>query len=112
MVRDLGLIDRLYTYRYLVGPDLVAEAEPGRSQRRPSHSSDKQFTAVVADPSRPRVLTQLPDLPRRSHVRQRETDASSMMSTGLAGLYAVILAVVLILAQCSWQNDNDQSTTS
>ena len=95
MVRDFGLIDRLYTYRYLVGPELVAEADL-EVLNADLRTFTQQFTSVAADPSRPRVLTQLPDL-LDTHVEQRE-QTFAMVSTGLSGLFAVVVAVVLILA--------------
>ena len=95
MIRDFGLIDRMYTYRYLVGPELVAAANLERLNSD-LRSFTQQFTSVASDPSRPRVLTQLPDL-LDAHVEQRK-QTLAMVSTGLAGLFAVVVGVVLILS--------------
>lgn len=95
MVRTFGFVDRLYTYRHFVDPELVGEADLD-VLTKDLRTFAQTYSVIAAMPGNPRVLTQLPDL-LDNHVEQR-TQTLAMMSTGLAGLFSAVVGVVLVLA--------------
>ncbi|MGD2042544.1 MAG: hypothetical protein PVJ28_02775, partial [Acidimicrobiia bacterium] len=89
-----GMADRLYTWRHFVDPDLVQESDVHvlLSELIPFQL---RYTGVVALPTEPRVITQLPEL-LDGHIEQRE-ETVSVLSLSAAGLLSVAVSLIVLL---------------
>jgi putative ABC transport system permease protein len=95
MLRTFGAANWNYTWRHLVDPPRVLETDLdlliGDMQ-----AFEQRFSPVTGEAGGFRVITQLTSL-LRGHVDQR-SETVSMMSMSLAGLFAVVVATILLLA--------------
>ena len=92
---DIGFANMRYSYREFVSPVLIQDAELDLlvSDLREFQTI---WTPVAAVPTRPRVITQLPDL-LEDHLDQR-AETVAVMSTTVATLLVVAVAVILLLS--------------
>lgn len=94
MVTALSHVHRLHTWRYLVSPDLVSEADVDLLEAD-LEALQARFPGAGARSHDSVVITRLPDL-LEAHQRQSE-QTTAILSTGLAGLLATVATVVLVL---------------
>ena len=92
---DLGLANFRYTYRHFVSAELIQDSDLD-TLVADLREFQNLWTPVSAIPSRPRVITQLPDL-LDAHLDQR-SETVAVMSTTVASLFVVSVAVILLLA--------------
>ncbi len=92
---DIGQANIRYIYRHFVSPELIQGSDLD-TLVADLREFQNLWTPVAAIPTRPRVITQLPDL-LDAHLEQR-SETISVMSTTVASLFVVSLAVILLLA--------------
>ncbi len=95
ITRSIGLADRRHTWRLYVDPALVALAHLDTLEVE-LRAFENHFAPIAARPSDFAVITGLSDL-IEDHLEQRE-QTIAMLSTSVAGVLSIVVAVVLLLA--------------
>lgn len=95
LLSAMGQVRWLHTWRYFVEPELVQQADI-ETLAADLNGLELAFSVASSRPNDFRVITLLSEL-LEEHLTQKE-ETLAMMATTIAGLFSVVVAVVLLLS--------------